>query len=89
VNKALDILSLIGSFLVVFGILFLIQDQSVGRINFLKQLTVFEVIRFKHLLFAATSIFFILRYIKFYLPDRSDHFPDFKNGMVDKEKARG
>lgn len=70
-NKLLNILSVLGSFLVVFGILFYVQDETIGRIEILKKTKVFcNFIYFKDLLFTATSLLFILKFITFYIPDR-------------------
>lgn len=69
-NKTLNILSLVGSFLIVFGILFLIQTLTLGQIPFLKDVTVFSYFYFKDLLFTATSLLIILKFVGFYIPDR-------------------
>jgi hypothetical protein len=69
-NKLLNILSLIGSFLIVFGILFLLQDITIGQIYFIKKLIVYNFIPFKYLLFTATSLLLIFKYIGFYIPNR-------------------
>jgi hypothetical protein len=70
VNKALNVLSLIGSFLIVFGILFLIQDQTVGRIPYISRPLFLNTVRLKDLIFTATSLLFILKFIDFYIPKR-------------------
>ena len=70
-NKLLDILSMVGSFLVVFGILFILQDLTIGNINFVKSLIIFKILPFKYLIFTATSLIFILNFIDFYIPNRN------------------
>jgi hypothetical protein len=69
-NKILDILSITGSFLIVFGLLFLLQDYTIGLFRFWDNLIVFKIIYFKDLLFTATSLLFILKFIDFYRPNR-------------------
>ena len=70
-NKILDIFSVIGSFLIVFGILFLIQDYTIGLFKFWNNLILFNHFYFKDFLFTATSLFVILKFISFYKPNRS------------------
>lgn len=69
-NRILDILSVTGSFLIAFGILFLIQDISIGQIPGFKDLIVFKIIPFKYLVFTASSLLIILKFIDFYVPKR-------------------
>lgn len=69
-NKLLNIISLIGSFLVVFGTLFLVQDITIGKIDYVKNLIVYNFLPFKYLVFTATSLLIILRFVDFYIPKR-------------------
>ena len=69
-NKTLDILSVIGSFLIVFGLLFMAQDYTIGLFKFWDNLIVFKLFYLKDLLFSATSLLFILKFISFYKPNR-------------------
>ena len=69
-NKALNILSILGSFMIVFGVLFLIQNETLGRIKLLNEIVIFKVIKFEYLLFTATSILFINYFIEFSVPKR-------------------
>lgn len=69
-NRLLDILSIVGSFLIVFGTLFLLQDITIGRLYFLKKLIVCNILPFKYLVFTASSLLIILKYIDFYIPTR-------------------
>ncbi len=70
-NKFLNILSLVGSFLIVFGVLFWLQDQTIGRLSILQDLNVFCFIQLKDLLFTATSLILILKFVSFYTPQRN------------------
>lgn len=72
-NKILNILSITGSFLIVFGILFLSQDLTIGRIDFLEHTIIFKYFQFKTLLFTATSLLFILKFVDFYVPNRKSN----------------
>lgn len=69
-NKLLNIISLIGSFLIVFGTLFLLQDITIGKNDYVKNLIVYNFIPFKYLVFTATSLLIILNFIDFYIPKR-------------------
>ena len=69
-NKLLNIISIFGSFLIVFGSLFLIQDVAIGRIRFLNKLMIYDVLPFKYLLFTASSLLIISKYVRFYKPNR-------------------
>lgn len=70
-NKLLNIISILGSFMIVFGTLFLVQNETLGRIEYLKTTKVFyNYIYIKDLIFTATSLLFILKFINFYIPDR-------------------
>ncbi|SHL81795.1 hypothetical protein SAMN05444484_102681 [Flavobacterium chilense] len=69
-NKLLNILSLLGSFLIVFGVLFLVQDITIGRIYYVKNLIVYNFLPFKYLVFTASSLLIILRFVDFYIPKR-------------------
>lgn len=69
-NKFLNILSITGSFTIVFGILFLIQEYTFGQIHFINKLVVFNVFPIRYLLFTAISIIFILKFINFHIPER-------------------
>lgn len=72
-NRLLNILSVVGSFLIVFGILFLIQNETIGRIAALKNIKVFGgFLYLKDLIFTATSLLFILKFIDFYVPKRNE-----------------
>lgn len=70
-NKFLNILSIIGSLSIVFGILFLIQDQTIGRIQFFRETIVWGMLPFKYLIFTATSLIFMLKYVDVYIPNRN------------------
>jgi len=72
VKGLLNILSIMGSFFIIFGLLFLIQEYTIGQIAVLKNLHVFNIILFKDLLFTASSLLFILKFVDFYLPNRGD-----------------
>lgn len=68
----LNIMSVVGTFLVVFGLLFAVQKFTLGQLSILKNIIVFKVVRFEDLVFAATSILVILKWFNFYIPDRTD-----------------
>lgn len=70
-NKILDIVSIIGSFLIVFSLLFLIQELTFGQINSFRNVIVFNFLHLKDLVFTATSLLFIAKFIRFYTPDRT------------------
>jgi hypothetical protein len=70
--KVLNIISLIGSFLIVFGIVFLLQSQTIGKLPILRDLIVFKIFKFQDLLFTATTLLFILKFIDFYIPSRKN-----------------
>ena len=69
-NKLLNIVSIFGGFLIAFGFLFLIQDVTIGRIHFLNKLMIYEILPFKYLLFTASSLLIISKYVRFYKPNR-------------------
>lgn len=69
-NKLLTIISWLGNTLVVFGVLFLLQELTLGKIEFINSLIVFNIVPFKYLLFTALSFLFVLKFIDFYIPDR-------------------
>ena len=71
-NKLLNIISVIGSFLIVFGVLFLVQDITIGKIDYVKSLIVYNFLPFKYLVFTATSLLIILRFVDFYIPKRGE-----------------
>lgn len=70
-NRFLDILSFLGLFLTVFGILFLIQNLTFGQIPGFKDVIVFKVLHLKDLLFTASSLFIISKYVVFEAPKRN------------------
>jgi hypothetical protein len=69
-NKLLDVISVLGSFMVVFGILFLIQNITLGQICEFKSIIVFRIFYLKDLIFTATSLWVIAKYVTFYIPKR-------------------
>lgn len=69
-NKFLDIISVLGSFMVVFGMLFLIQNVTLGQISGFKSVIVFKVFYLKDLIFTAISLWVIAKYVTFYIPNR-------------------
>jgi len=69
-KNLLNILSVSASFIVVFGILFLIQEYTLGQIEYVKDLIAFDIIPMRYLVFTATSLIFILKFIEFYIPKR-------------------
>lgn len=71
-KEALDKISILGSFLIVFSILFLIQNLTIGQIEGVKDITIFKVIHLKDIVFVAISLLIISKFVVFYLPDRSD-----------------
>ena len=70
-NRFLDILSFIGLFCIVFGILFLVQNLTFGQIGWFRNIIVFKAIHLKDLVFAATSLFVISKYVNFEAPERN------------------
>ncbi len=69
-NKLLDILSISGTLLVLLGVLFLIQEYTIGQIGFIKDLVVFNILPFRYLVFTASSLIFILKFVDIYIPKR-------------------
>jgi hypothetical protein len=69
-NKILNILSVIGSFLIVFGLLFLIQDLTIGKLEVFQHVIILQIIKVKYLLFTVTSLLFITKFISFQVPNR-------------------
>ncbi len=69
-NRLLNILSVTGSFLVIFGTLFLIQDWLFGKITVIHDTIVLQTFRLKDVLFTVTSILIIWKYFKISAPQR-------------------
>lgn len=72
-NRFLNILSIGGTFLVLFGLLFSAQELTLGSISFLRDTIICEVFRLKDLLFSATTLILIFSFIRFYYPRRSQN----------------
>jgi hypothetical protein len=69
-NRFLDVISILGSFMVVFGVLFLIQNITLGQISVFNSIIVFKIFYLKDLIFTAISLTIINKYVTFYIPDR-------------------
>lgn len=72
-NRTLDILSLIGSFLIAFGVIYLALELSFGQVQCFRQIIVFKVIHLKDLIFTAVTLLLILKFVDFYLPKRKEN----------------
>ena len=68
-KRILNIMSVAGSFMVVFAALFFLQNLLFGSIKILRDLTILNI-SFKDLLFSSTSILFIWKFVVFYRPAR-------------------
>lgn len=62
----MKIIKKINSFLLVFGLLFLIQNYTIGLIPYFKRLTINNTIYWKDIFFLATALFISLRFFNFH-----------------------
>lgn len=68
-RKVLDSIAVANLYVLVFCILFLIQEYTIGQIPWLRSLTLFNKVYTHDILFLATSIVIIVRYIRVYPPE--------------------
>jgi len=69
-KRLLDTISVVGSYMVIFGVVFLVQDVTLGKISFLHDTILFGIFRLKDILFVATSILFIFNFVEVNKPRR-------------------
>lgn len=60
--------------MIVFGLLFFIQEITIGQLPFLKNVVVFNFVHLKDLIIVAISLLFILKFVDFYIPQRRSDF---------------
>lgn len=70
-GKVLNVLSLMGSFMVVFGMLYLCLNFTIGQLPIFRSIIVFRYFYLKDFVIVAIALQLISRYVTFYLPDRS------------------
>lgn len=71
IKKMLDIISVVGMFMIVWGVLFFLQNLLLGNIPFLHDSIILGTLRLKDLLFTVTSALIISRFVTFYKPRKS------------------
>lgn len=74
-RRILDILSVVGTASVVFGLLCLLQLALFGWIPGLKETWLFGFLNLRDLVFGTVAVLIMIRYFKFYLPSRTSKEP--------------
>jgi len=67
----INVLSSIGSFMLVYGLSYFILDKIFGRIEFLDGHLLHSSLSLKNLIFNIIILYFIIRYVNFYQPKSS------------------
>ncbi len=62
-NEILHIISKLGTFMLLFGIIYALQDVTLGQLEILNHL-ILEGLPIKFVFFSVISVFIILRFIK-------------------------
>lgn len=68
--KAVDRISIINSYILVFCILFVVQKYTIGMIPGFRQLTLFGLVYLHEVIFAIVAVFVISRFVKIGAPTR-------------------
>lgn len=66
--KILHIISKIGSYMLSFSVLFLLQKYTIGYLFGLRNIVLFGKMYFYEILFAISSVLIIIRYVKISSP---------------------
>ena len=69
-RRFLNILSVTGSFMIVFAILLLVQELTIGQIPWVRNITLFNTVRLKDVVFIVVAVLVIFKYVEFYIPRR-------------------
>lgn len=67
-NDVLNMVSVAASFTVVFMILYLIQNYTIGQIKSFRRIVIFERFYLKDLIFSAVALLLIYFFVDFVLP---------------------
>ncbi len=64
VLRLLDFVSKLGSYILIFSLLFLIQKYTLGYLFNLREIVLFNIVYLYEILFSVTSILFIKKFVK-------------------------
>jgi hypothetical protein len=67
-QSTLHLVSYSGTFMVLFGFIFLLQRHTIGLLPILKNSTFFDLFPLQDLIFTLTSIFIITKYLRIKTP---------------------
>jgi hypothetical protein len=71
IKKILNILSLVGMCMIVWGVIFLLQNLVLGSIPFLRDSIIFGAFRLKDVLFSVIAFLIVSQIVTFHKPHNS------------------